>query len=113
MRANVRSHSFLAYSSRSPEVFPVFHRETLYHSDQKKTSRILLMREKQERETFTGNPHGEGALCAPVTFYRKEYLQYVLPIIRVDVHENVHSLRVARSNSVTSSCAYKSVSRLG
>ncbi len=36
MRANVRSHSFLAYSSRSPEVFPVFHRETLYHFNRKK-----------------------------------------------------------------------------
>src|SRR6266487_2623513 len=36
MRSNVRSHSFLAYSSRSPEVFPVFHRETLYHFNRKK-----------------------------------------------------------------------------
>src|SRR6266566_6382235 len=68
MRANVRSHSSLASSSRSPEVFPVFHRETLYHSDQKKTSRILLMREKQERETSTGNLCREGALYAVCHF---------------------------------------------
>ncbi|HWZ18660.1 MAG TPA: hypothetical protein VNW73_07680, partial [Ktedonobacteraceae bacterium] len=65
---NVRSHSSLAYSSRSPEVFPAFHRETLYHSDQKKTSRLLLMREKQERETSTGNLRGEGALCSACHF---------------------------------------------
>ena len=48
----------------------------------KKTSGILLMHEKQERETSTGNLRGEGAdLAQPVTFYRKEYLQHVLPII--------------------------------